>query len=989
MRRTLLYVLAGIFICHSASAQMPAKTAASAAKALGAAAGKNAAASTEAVAGAKTALAVGSAASRQITAARVPAASHQMPARAGAVSSEGVVNASVLERTIARQTAAAKSARLSSVKSIRQQVADGKNSPALIEQILQVPAAAVRADLLQDEFLTLTLLKGVRPSSSQAGRALVTFRLDLMGRIQTLKKSAEISQKNLAAFSAQAQIEAARAVADISAVGFYGTAKDAPLILDFYQACAAGALEPVAFTASARALLALKAYRPLQELLQAARPSYAQQQFAAFAASQQVPVAVPLAKQPAVKNDFSAWQKNFTQTSRAAAMHLDASAEATQKWLALKPQAAPEAQKLKQGAPARAAAAQKSLQQAVPAKPEVAPVRAPVEAEVAPTRPVSERTEAVSPQDNSGVLYAGLPVMEWGKRIKNFFSSSKNQSAQTVVKPENGEYNPVVPVLETMPRTGLISKEYPSGLKDEEGIIRDWLEYFKNGYFRPRDQVEAIEGMSAAKANNVMEYLYYMPLEEAERVILNPIRETGRLPDFMYDDRLIAGTKRLPAGYYKNKFNENVKRFVQLAEEDGSIYTHNVELKDLASTMADYSFKQGFRYQNDPHMTAGLRHNWRELVNEIRKPGLKADRTLINQLWRKPVELMDGTSVSLKDYFTQTRPTAFFKEGRMPEFFLNSAKWVALENERRNLAAAEYFDQAAAKGGSWWEKWQDWLVLGKRNAYLTLDQFGEVMTTQYRQSFGMPVRTNEAEYVAGVSPSLLEDATPSSLKVKINNFDKIGGVCQMSFTDGGYAGRVREGYDGTSVMNRFEPVDFDHVKAVTFDVKTLAPEVVTLKSVPYLKDLKDPDLDQVRAGTMVSDGLDPTRDLIGVQQAEAALNKIPHLKATIYPHARLAGYESTRPAYLDGGGLGGYLALFTPPFYPIKTVYRLRFKGMKPYVEKEYFIRKEVSALAGLVHRDRLTFTQQVEERIEKKEAAPGQTPSTTQPQQPKAEPEK
>lgn len=174
--------------------------------------------------------------------------------------------------------------------------------------------------------------------------------------------------------------------------------------------------------------------------------------------------------------------------------------------------------------------------------------------------------------------------------------------------------------------------------------------------------------MSAAKANNVMEYLYYMSMEEAEKVILNPIRETGRLPDFMYDARLIAGTRRLPAGYYKNKFNENVKRFVELAEEDGSIFTHNVELKDLATAMADYSFEQGFRYTNDLRMTAGLRRNWRELVAEIRRPGLKADRKRVNELWRKPVPLDGGKSVSLKEYFTQKRPTVFLKKAARRSF---------------------------------------------------------------------------------------------------------------------------------------------------------------------------------------------------------------------------------------------------------------------------------------------------------------------------------
>lgn len=983
--RTLLCLLAGIFMCHTAVAQTPAKAGTAAAKALTASGEKAAVGALKKIPSAAVkARATGSlrpTASVRPTASLRPTGSVRPTGQATAKrrvkgtvhpgTGKAVLNTNALERAVTQQALAAKKAKQFAAKSIRRQVASGRQSAALLDQILQVYPSAVRADLLQDEFLTLTVRRGVVPSSRQLNQALPLFRTDLIRRIQLLQQSASAEP------SPEVLQEAARAAADVSALGFYGSEKDARLILDFYRSCASGALEPVAFTASARALTALKAYPFLQQLLASARPSYAQEQFAAFAAQQHLPVTVPLAKEAAAKTDFSAWEKTFSKVSRVAAMQLDVSADATQKYLALKPSRAVSAPKHETAASQPKPAA---VQAAVTAE-SVQPEPVPADVQPASAAPENHPTETAA-ADHSGVLYAGLPVMEWGRKIANWFKPSQEGKPKSAAK-NNGEYQPVVPVLDEIPRAGLISREYPSGLKDEEGIIRNWMEYYTNGYFRPRDQVEAIEGMSAAKANNVMEYLYYMPLDEAERVILNPIRETGRLPDFMYDDRLIVGTRRLPAGYYKNKFNENVRRFVELAEEDGSIYTHNVELIDLATTMADYSFKQGFRYKNDPRMTAWLRHNWKELVDEIRGRGLKADRNLINRLWRKHIRLDDGTSVSLKDYFTQTRPTAFFAEGRMPEFFLNSEKWVAWENERRDLAEAEYISQFKSPNFSWWDKFQNWLVLGKPSNFLTLDQFGQVMTAQYKKSFSgrmvegetiqinknvrmsEAVRVSEADYVAGVSPSVLEDANPSSLTMQINNFDKIGGVCQMSFADGGYAGRVREGYDGTSTIHRFTPVNFEHVRAVTFNVENLQPQVVTLNSVPYLKDLKAPDLDQVRAGTMVSDGLDPTRDLIGVRQAEAALTKIPHLKATIYPHARLIGYKGERPAYLNGGGLAGYLALFTPDFYPVKTVYRLRFKGMKPYLEKEYFIRKEVPALAGLVHRDRLTFTQQLQDRVE------------------------
>lgn len=518
------------------------------------------------------------------------------------------------------------------------------------------------------------------------------------------------------------------------------------------------------------------------------------------------------------------------------------------------------------------------------------------------------------------------------------------------------------------PRRNFINKRYPSGLRDEEQLINDWMEYFRNPEFkeerfRPRDQVEAIEGMSPRQMNNIIEYLYYMPMKEAEEIILNPLRDTGKLPDFMYDNKLIPGTRRLPSGYYKNKFNENIKRFVNLADEDGTIYTHNAQLKEFMSAMKDYTFKQGFTYTNSPELANGLRKNWEAMYAEISKPGVNsANRQHVNALWRTPVKLADGTQISLRDYFTQHRKTAFFEEA-MPEFYLNSPKWVALENERRNLIAKEYPvspDQASA-----FNQLQKRWVLGNPDRYLTLEQFGELMTRPYRDTYGALRQDAMARGAVSAEndPLLgLKAQTPTSTTIKINNFDKFGGVCCQSFTDGGYAGRVPAGYDGTSIVERFEPVVFDGVRVVTFDMLTLQPRVVTLDKVSYVKDLKEPDIDRVRASSMVGDGLDASRDVLTVQRAERALHNIPHLRATIYPQERVKGYEEV--PYMKGGGLAAYLALFTPDFYPIKTIHLLQKVDGKWQWVPTHFIRKEVLALAGAVHRDHLTFTEQVEDRI-------------------------
>ncbi len=848
--------------------------------------------------------------------------------------------------------------------SISEQVLKGASHPELLRSIFSVPKWEARLGLVQNEFLTLTVERGTAVTAEDISAALRFYRVDLFQKKALLLEVNKFSSLEDLLASQQASSVLCGTLADVSGLGIFGSPRDVPALEELYKSLSQTIIEPVIFTAVSRAFLSLRDYQALERLLQEAPASSAREAMVSFVKENNLPVTVTEKIPETATLDFAVLTPALSKTSRVATRHLDFSVKATQDWVAIEPNFADRS----------------VFPVSVPQS--QAWISSPTTIQLRPFDLSPRRTGAqiidlsVSPvQSPLAHRETGLP----GEPLRPLAAEEPMPNTAEMTPEEAATYNPVVPALEGSPRVNIVSKRYPSGLKDEESIIRNWSEYFRNGYFRPRDQVEAIEGMSAAKANNVMEYLYYMSLEEAERVILNPLLETGRLPDFMYDNRLIAGTKRLPAGYYKNKFNENVKRFVELAEEDGTIYTHNAELADLATSMADYTFEQGFRFQNNPQLTAGLRHNWRELVAEIRRNGLKANREVVNRLWRAPVDIGEGATVSLKEYFTQTRPTAFFREGRMPEFFLNSPKWVSWENERRNLAAEEFVSAAPAVKESFLSRIQKFFVLGKPSHYLTLEQFGEVMTGPYKQSFGQPTRVSELEYSDGVP---LEDSTPSSLEVRVNNFDKVGGVCQMSFSDGGYMGPVEKGYDGTSKVLRFEPIEFTNVPVVTFDLETLAPRVLTLQSVPYLKDIKKPDLDQVRASTMVGDGLDPTRDLLSVRRAELALFKIPHLKATLYPHSRLKNRTEV-PAYMDGGGLAGYLALFTPDFYPLKKIYRLRFDGWKLRFEPQYFVRKEIPALAGSVHRDRLTFTGQVEGRVVQDPAASTPAPVQEPPVEP------
>ena len=509
----------------------------------------------------------------------------------------------------------------------------------------------------------------------------------------------------------------------------------------------------------------------------------------------------------------------------------------------------------------------------------------------------------------------------------------------------------------------MFHRAYPSGLLEEERLISDWLEYYNNGYFKPRNQIEVIEGMSPAKANNIMEYLYYMSMEEAEQIILSPLRQTGKLPAFMYTDELIKPTFRLPFAYYKNKFNQNIARFVELADKEGTIYTDNVELKDLVTSMKDYTFEQGFLYPNSAELTSGLKKNWNELVTHITQRGLRADRHVVNELWRRPVALPDGQQISLRDYFTQTRRSFASNRDVAPSFYLNSPKWVAWENERRNLKAKEWFPQEKGQQDSMAERLRKKIALGNPDDYLTLEQFGEVMRALYLSAYGKELGVEQPALSESPLISGFRDEKPSSTTIKINNFDKSFGMCIAPMNEQ-YVGNVKSGYDGTSTVARFEPVVFDNVPVVLFDPKTLEVSVQTLDKVSYLKDLKQPDIDKVRASTMVSDGLDFSRDLLTVERAEQALPKVSTLRATIYPQSRLS-YADKIP-YMTGGGLAGYLALFTKDFYPIKTVKRLKKVDGKYVWVPEYYVRKEVAALAGMIARERLAFTTQVADRIVK-----------------------
>lgn len=862
---------------------------------------------------------------RGISSALEASTAHPMPVR----DLLPTTSISPQELNVRVQRAVAASMRDALVGSEIERVVQQNTSPVVATAGVQ-PNAPM-APVWRNEFLDTPLNQRQKADPSQVMKTLVTLREDLKLHLVDLRslESYPNLQALLQDVSKNPTIRRAlEATGDVSAIGLYGTATDGELLYQFYEALYKTPLEPLALTAVVRACVTLHAIDTLRAVLIKAPHTTTYDALYHWAQYRLMDLHIPAKTENAATVDLAELGKILPAISRLAGLHLDSSLRSSRAYYSLR-------------------ASFDVLKEQPTATPLVSASNLDATPTPVPLPDHLGKEEGVILAKNSSL---GAP--------------SKQPTNLLPVSEETGVYEPVIPEANELPYVNPITKQYPSGLENADRLVKIWMEYYQNGYFKPRNQIEAIRGMSPAKANNIMEYLYYLSLPEAERVILDPIRQTGRLPDFMYDARLIPGTKRLAAGYYKNKFNENVSRFIELAGEDGSVFTRNAELVDLITSMEDYNFEQGFAFTNDPQMSAALRQNWKVIVNEVLRHGMKADRKLMNRMWVAPIALKDGKVISLRKYFSQKSPSAFFDEGRMPEFYLNSPKWVSWENERRNLAAQEYIDQMTPRQEHrpWWqrgwEKMQDWFVLGKRTSYLTLTQFGRIMVEQYKRSFG--------EAWSQANMDLLADPTggPSTCTMTVNNFDQLGGVCQASFSDGGFSGRLPSGYDGTSKISRFKPINFENVPVVGFDLASLEPKVLTLQSVPYLQDLKKPNVNKLRASIMVRDGLDVTRDLLDVGSAEKALFKIPHLKATIYPHSRLAAYKGEVPQFMDGGGLAGYLALFTPDFYPLKKVFRLRFQEGRFKFVPEYFVRKEVVSLAGLVHRDHLTFTYMLFGRI-------------------------
>lgn len=328
---------------------------------------------------------------------------------------------------------------------IRERVANG-HTARVAERILTYPNANVRVGMLRNEFVQVALAGNA--TEGQLARAAQFWRTDLqasLGSFSSLPDApltawvGEFRNKNASVRALN------QALADVAALGVYGTEKDGALILDFYRKAAHTPAEPLAEAAAARALLRLGAKEELAALSAAAGsqgPLW--NSVARYAQQQGVSLSLSAAPETAAQTD--AFVPVLKTLGKVNTMAADPSAEATTLYMNLGRQAPAFA-----GAPAMAAApvlpavelpkltlpANETLRAdalSVPAGGSAAQTAEQTTGQTAKAFSFLGRTQK-DPAGNSGVLYGGIPVPALWNGAKKVFSSVKKFLSPKKVQP--------------------------------------------------------------------------------------------------------------------------------------------------------------------------------------------------------------------------------------------------------------------------------------------------------------------------------------------------------------------------------------------------------------------------------------------------------------------------------------------------------------------------------------------------------------------------
>ena len=241
-----------------------------------------------------------------------------------------------------------------SVKEIRQML--GRSDLSLHEaqdlynQIFNVTSRSVSAKefLLLDAFPTVTVRHHFAVGSEYVEAAVNFYRRSLLASLQKpVSFSESLTLEELAALSSKTPefsqlVEWSKSMAAVSNLGFYGSVKDAALLLDVYKHTPA-ILKPITEVVVGRALLNLEAYDALGQLAKeaAAKGNLAGDFWSGlqtYAKQEGLNLSLPTVTTIPTPKTLTKLQKVLGAWNELNVQHLDPSAQATAKWVSLNAQ---------------------------------------------------------------------------------------------------------------------------------------------------------------------------------------------------------------------------------------------------------------------------------------------------------------------------------------------------------------------------------------------------------------------------------------------------------------------------------------------------------------------------------------------------------------------------------------------------------------------------------------------------------------------------
>lgn len=212
------------------------------------------------------------------------------------------------------------------------------NTNGLAHLILQKPAA-LRAPILRNEFVSLSLIPGTITSAQQI-QAVRAYQTQLKNARQTLQEI-KGSLPEFLAFAAENPLDTAvssvrNVLSDVAALGLVGNAQHAPVLLNFYKQAQGTLFEQPAALIVARSFLRMQAYNGLSSLLEIGCEAPYWGGIVAYIKKEGLPVEIPSSLPSAQLSAANEPLAAFLGTGFAPnRLHADPSLQATEQWLAL------------------------------------------------------------------------------------------------------------------------------------------------------------------------------------------------------------------------------------------------------------------------------------------------------------------------------------------------------------------------------------------------------------------------------------------------------------------------------------------------------------------------------------------------------------------------------------------------------------------------------------------------------------------------------